>query len=416
MLLIKSTETAPATGRIEVIDVLRGFALLGIVLVHYSGEFAGWSSVYNSPVAAQSLPTAAADSVVTFLLNLLLVNKTRALFAFLFGVGFYYQLAKSKRSGQAIESRFLRRMIALLGVGVVHAYLLWSGDILRIYAICGLVLLLIYRWSPRRLFVIAVLFSVVAPAAATVLHYYFHFSPLTEAMKTGMYKGYVSTRYTDLWKANWLRDLSVTWDPLAAAGLWLPVLGNFLFGYWAAQTQLFTKLTHQPILLKRCLFISGILGFLCSNSFVRIMAKALHTTEDKIPSAWHNLLALPAAFSVETMAFFLMCSLIFLYQQPSFTRPLSFFRFAGRMTLTSYIFQSLFGVLFFYGIGLHRISHYGSSVAFLIALSFFGCQLFFSYWWLQHFSIGPIERIWRSLAEGKWQRTKQIAVSKVLPD
>lgn len=407
MLLTPHPTMAPARERVEVIDVLRGVALMSIVLVHYPIEFAGWSTLYTSSVPASSLSTAAADSGVVFLLNLFLVNKARALFAFLFGVGFYYQLAKTKHNGHNITHRFAKRMFALLAVGVAHAYLLWSGDILRLYAVCGLALLLLYRWKSKPLFITAVVMSVVAPAVAVVLHYHFHFNPLTDAMKEQMYNGFAGNSYTALWKANRLRDLAVTWNPMSACNLWLPVLGNFIFGYWAAQTHLFTKLTHHKTLLRNCVFFSGCIGFLCSNSFVRLAAKGLGATEDDIPANWHDALALPAAFSVEALAFCLLCGVVYLYRQPLLQRRLSAFRFAGRMTLTNYILQSLFGVFFFYGIGLGNISRFGSLAALGLATALFFFQLLYSRWWLQRFTMGPVEWLWRSLAEGKWQRMKR---------
>ncbi len=393
----------PTSNRIEIIDIIRGFALVCILLVHFSGEFAGWSTVYTSPVSSAALSSSSVDSFTNFFLNLFLINKARTLFAFLFGVGFYFQLAKANRNGYRIESKFARRMLMLLFIGVLHAYLIWAGDILRFYAVCGLGLLLVYKRSDRSLFIIAVVCSVLIPAMSVLLRYHFPFALLSSDMKVQMYQGLISDNYTNFFQANLLRDLASNWDPYNVCFYLFPIFGNFLFGYLAAEARLFEKLSTNKGLLRRCLLFSFGVGFFGSNSFARLAAKPFGATESDIPLAWRDVLSFFNCLSIECTAFFLLCFLIILYQVPFAKKALGIFAFAGRMTLTNYIMQSLFGVWFFYGVGLGFISRYGPTVAFTIGLGYFIIQLWYSRLWLQYFSTGPVEYLWRSLVEWKWQ-------------
>ena len=392
-----------STERVQAIDVLRGVALAGILLVHATGEFAGWSSTYLSPIKADSLSTSTLDKGVEFLTNLLLVNKARTLFAFLFGVGFYYQLGKASRHGYRIGSRFAKRMLMLFIIGVLHAYLIWSGDILRMYAVCGLLLLLVYQWRPRALIIAGFAAAIAVPALFAAVHYYLPYSVLPDALKADMYEGYAGSRYTGLLYANLLRDEAIHLDPYSIGSYFIPIWGNFMFGYWAAQTGFISRLIADKRWLLRCLIFSGITGIASSNNAVRLIARLFHSDEGSIPVFWRSLLSLPAAYSVEATALFLLCITVYSYEHTFLRKGFSLFRYAGRMTLTNYIAQSLFAVLFFYGFGLGFISHYGSFVSLGFALLFFAVQLCFSYIWLSRFAMGPVEFLWRSMIEGKWQ-------------
>ncbi len=395
-----------SSDRVQVIDVLRGFALMCILFIHSADEFAGWSSIYISPVGADSLSTSLIDSAVNFFLNLFLVGKARTLFAFLFGVGFYFQLSKAGRNGYRIEGKFAKRMLMLFLIGVLHAYLIWSGDILRMYAVCGLLLLLVYKWKPKQLFIAAIVCSVVVPAVFTALHYYFPYGVLSNEMKAQMYNGYAGDDYSGLLHANLLRDEAINLDPYSLGAYLLPVLGNFIFGYWAAQKKLIEKLIGNKTWLVKCMMVSGITGVLCSNNAVRLAARLFHSDESHIPVYGRSLLALPAIYSIEAIAFFLLCLIVYLYEFTRLKRMLFFITFAGRMTLTNYILQSVFAVVVFFGFGFGLISHYGSFVSLCFGLVFFAMQLIYSYVWLQYFTMGPVEFLWRSMIDGKWLKIR----------
>lgn len=404
---MKNIETKP---RFEVIDVLRGFALLGVLLVHISGEFAGWSSTYSNPLSLKSLPSASLDSAVNFAMNLIFVGKARALFAFLFGVGFFFLLGKAQRLGHNINSRFTRRMFILFVIGVFHAYLLWSGDIFRIYAVCGLLLLLVYKLKPAKLLFWGIILTTVAPAVSTVLHNFLPYTSLSQPLKEAMYQGYASRNYSGLIYANILRDIAVLGDPYFIGDYLLVILGNFMLGYWAAQTELFARLAINKILLRRSLFTGLFLGLFLSPSFVRVAAGFAHATESSLPAILRNILALPYAISKQAMALFLMCSIIYLYYYGAgfIKKVLQLFIPVGRMTLTNYLMHSVLAVVLFDGVGFGLISHFGPAIAVCIGLLYFALQMWYSAWWLKQFTMGPMEFIWRSMLDGKWQQIRHL--------
>ena len=123
--------------RYIILDALRGFALLGIVLANFP-EFSLWT--FLSDEAQAALPTAALDRGCHWLLYLLVDGKFYTLFSLLFGMGFSIIIANAARRGADGFRIFYRRMTVLLLIGLVHLLFLWSGDILALYALMGMLL------------------------------------------------------------------------------------------------------------------------------------------------------------------------------------------------------------------------------------------------------------------------------------
>ena len=151
---------APAE-RIESIDALRGFALLGILVVN-TLFFAlpvgvGLSTPGSGPAGT---PSGDEDWLAWWIVNLLFQYKFMTLFSILFGVGAAIQFERTRRAGRSFSGFFARRMVVLLGFGILHAVLLWYGDVLAVYACCGLVLLLLIGLPNRVLVLIASLMLV----------------------------------------------------------------------------------------------------------------------------------------------------------------------------------------------------------------------------------------------------------------
>jgi len=146
--------------RIEVLDVLRGFALLGILVANLP--------FYSQPIAAHMLgePTGDVDRIAAMLVRLLVEAKFYLLFSLLFGIGLFVQMTRAEAHGAAFVRLYARRLVALGVIGVAHAFLLWSGDILTAYAVLGFVLLAFRKRRPTTLVVWAVGF-ILAP----VLYY-----------------------------------------------------------------------------------------------------------------------------------------------------------------------------------------------------------------------------------------------------
>src|SRR6056297_169264 len=133
--------------RIEVVDVLRGFALFGVLIA-------------NVPFSGESFLAGSFDVEIAFLYDFLISKKFITIFSILFGFGFYIQMSRAEKKGINFQSYFLKRMALLFLIGAVHCFLLWNGDIIMSYAFGGVFLLFLRKWSVKKLLVLAIVFTV----------------------------------------------------------------------------------------------------------------------------------------------------------------------------------------------------------------------------------------------------------------
>src|SRR5688572_3844961 len=154
------TNQTSVNHRIAVVDVLRAFALLGIIVTHAGGSF-----LSGPPPAPDYNVFNPADRFVDTFVDLFAFGKFFSIFAFLFGLSFAIQLDSATRKGKSFTGRFAWRQVLLLGIGVVHN-LFYSGDILSIYAVLGLLLIPVHRVQTPALLVIAVLLVTNLPGLA----------------------------------------------------------------------------------------------------------------------------------------------------------------------------------------------------------------------------------------------------------
>jgi len=138
--------SVPVAGaeRLQALDVLRGFALLGILLMNIEAFVGPLMEALTGIDPSLSGPDLWADAAIFILVQ----GKFYALFSLLFGMGFAIMLDRASRAGSTGTVLYLRRLLVLLGIGAVHALLVWSGDILLVYATMGLVMLAFFRATP----------------------------------------------------------------------------------------------------------------------------------------------------------------------------------------------------------------------------------------------------------------------------
>jgi uncharacterized protein len=153
--------------RVRVVDALRGFALFAILLANV--PFAGNADViYKTRIFVLASP--GTDKLLDGIFHLLIDKKFVAIFSILFGFGFYVQLKRAEERGIAFRKYFLIRMVLLLTIACIHAYFLWFGDIIRDYAVCGMLVLLVYKWSPKKILITGLLFAVLGTAIVFILN------------------------------------------------------------------------------------------------------------------------------------------------------------------------------------------------------------------------------------------------------
>lgn len=389
--------TGPTTEkqRYQILDLLRGFSLIGIALANFP-EFALWS--FLSPAEQAAMPTAAVDRVARFVQYLLVDGKFYTIFSLLFGVGFSLILA---RHGRRL---FVRRMLLLMVIGFLHLMFIWSGDILLLYAVGGLLLTLFVGFTDRQLLLLAVslLFVPVGLDALTEFCGVQFATPFYDAWwRSAAEQGINETNF-----ASWLRDAHTYGEMFAfliqgaheriwefVVGHRLPkVLALFILGYLIGKNKLYSRLHELP--MKRAFFDAFLVGFPTS------VAYAWSATHDH---PWgltvHSLLY---AVSVVPMALSFVTGLAMLFRRHQHLVLFRWLAAPGRMALSNYISQSLLGVALFYGLGLGLGTSFGFVHAEMTALACFVVQTVCSLVWLRFFLFGPLEWLWRMLTYGRY--------------
>lgn len=401
---LKVAAPGPVAGadRIAVLDVLRGFALLWIFTFNVF-IFCGYE--FMSDTKAQALSTFQIDTTVKFLRHLFIENKDFSLFSFLFGIGFGLMTQRTAAAERSVIPHFLRRQGVLLAFGLVHAILLWGGDILIIYALLGLLLIPFLKASPRVLLVSAVVVYLLPIPLYALSIAIQPPAPFTIAAEwTGQpnlfgiwMKAFATGDYVQVVKGN-LAFLAFWWTMFTFNLYWPDVLGMFLIGLYVVRARWLERIEKDPSLLPGKLVVwAGALG-ICGNIVFAILT---YRGDYYPPSSTGMILTLVQYTTVPMLCFFYMVGLTWLFLRPGWQTRLEPLAAVGRMTLTNYLLQSLICIFVFYGIGFGLFGKVGATYAVLIAWAIFGLQIVFSrWWWSRDYLFGPAEWLWRRLTYG----------------
>ncbi len=391
--------------RAVVLDVLRGFALLGIFLAHVPG-FSGWD--YLSPEDHQHIDHAL-DGVLQFLRDTLIRGKFYSLFSLLFGFGFALQLASAQRSGDAFVARFRRRQLGLLFVGVIHS-LLWHGDILLKYALLGLVLLPSRNWSGRKTLRVAGgaliaralwallmwlsvdgLRAVVGAEVASIEE-----GGDVNAVVRAAMVGYWSPHWADLLASNF-GFLRLKWLNVLYGGKLISIFGFFALGAALGKWRWHERTTDLRATLTRV----AIAGYALGIPGNALLAFSWHRVASFPPSGPQvgQAILMAVAIPALTLALAASVALVWDRRQPFW---LAWFAPAGRMALTTYLSQTAIGIGVFYGVGLGWRGQCSLAFCCAFAVAVFGAQAAFAHVWLKAFRFGPAEWLWRCATYGRW--------------
>lgn len=384
--------------RFAILDILRGLALLGIALANFP-EFGLWT--FLSAQEQTDMPTDGIDRVVRFLQYAFVDGKFYTIFSLLFGVGFSLILF---RHGTL---RFLRRMLILVAIGLVHLLFIWNGDILLLYAIGGLLLPLFIKikdkvllWVAASLIVIPILLDAMTQFCGVDFAKPFYDAWWAEASAQGINEDNFATwlrdaqTYPEMYSFLCQGAIERMWE--FVSGHRLPkVLGLFIVGYLIGKHRLYARLDTLP--LKKLLWGTLIVGLPMSLVYAW---SATHGEPWGITV--HSLLY---AVSVVPLALAYIAAVCLCYlrcRKARSEKALMLLAAPGRMALTNYISQSLIGIILFYGVGFALGTTFGLVHIELTAIAVFLLQIFMSRLWLSRFSFGPLEWLWRMLTYGKY--------------
>lgn len=388
--------------RLELLDIVRGFALLGILLMNIEA-FVG--PLYAAGTGLDPALTGA-DRIVDALIYILVQGKFWCLFSLLFGMGFAVMSQRAAASGRPFAGVYWRRGLVLLGIGLVHALLVWSGDILVTYALVSFALLAFRDVNGRWLVGVAVL-AFLAPLGLMLLlglmGTLMQSTPelaaqWEEAMRSGAMsemvqaqrEAYGAGSYADATLQR-LKDFGMALGGLVMLGPM--VLSMFLFGTWLVKSGAIAAPQDSPALFRRLRWVALPIGL------VLVLASfALQPTIDQSEIDF----TMGVAFSLGMLGSALMCFgylgwIVRGMQAPATRRVLAWLAPAGRMALTNYLVQSVACTLVFYGYGLGYFEQLPRAWQVPFVLALFTAQVLFSRWWLQRFRFGPMEWLWRSL-------------------
>lgn len=393
--------------RIAILDVLRGFALFGILTVNMYLFSRPLPEIYQG-FGAEVRPYQ--DRVADWLVAFFSTGKFYTLFSLLFGLGFAIFLSRARAKGLPAVPLFVRRLLALLAFGLVHAYLIWIGDILATYALLGFVLLLfawvkrprtllIWAWSIWGLSVLAV--GLVAGALAL--------AAAVPAVRSEIDAGltaelgsiaddvaraqaiYSSGSFAEI-TAQRARELS---EIYAFSAFTLPsILMMFLVGTYFGRRELFRSIDEQLPLFQR-IFRWGLLIGIPANLIYASLGGGSTASVDGLVALMGASLAGTIGHPALSLAY--MSGIVLLSRRAGWAQRLNLLAPVGQMALTNYLLQSIICTLIFYSYGLGLFGQLGTLAGLGVALLVYGLQIPLSHWWMARFRYGPAEWLWRTL-------------------
>jgi len=390
--------------RIAEMDVLRGFALLGILLMNAEFFFRPLQGIY----LGLDRTLAGADVAAAWLVMTLVQGKFYTLFSMLFGMGFAIQMERAGRREAKFGGTYSRRLLALLAFGLVHGLLIWAGDILVPYAVVGFALLLFRRtpvsrlpkWAAGLLIVPLLLMSLFVAGAelagsnevareqlarsqaeseAKIVE---QAARAVEVYSSGGFAEITGQRAVDvLQQLRFLPMFGIT------------LLGLFLLGAWFVRSGTMPRASEHLPRFRRMLGVG-----LGAGLPLAVAAMALGYGEGLLRISVRAYVASVAmTIAALLLSFGYLAAVVLLVQRPGWRSRLAPLAAAGRMALTNYILQSVVMTAISYSWGLGLFGRVSRAWQIPLAFAVWGGNLVLSSWWLGRYRFGPLEWLWRTI-------------------
>jgi uncharacterized protein len=404
--------------RITVVDALRGFALLGVILTHMWQHY----SIYSFGLERFTPLFPAIDEPIQWLMRNVIMGKFINIFAFLFGLSFFIQMDRAHKKGIDFRKRFLWRMLILFVIGMIGC-MFYSGEILAIYAVFGVVMVFLYKVKNWILILIASLLLIGTPRIVTAVYDQMtkveqtatdseqnrEERPSRRAQNTEIQK----PSFVNSAKMNLTRGmegkLNYQFGIFARGYI---TLAMFIFGLVVGRSRYFEEVHTRK---KRNFILFGIFvfGIVAINLILGLFPETTTNVRSMRPGESIPATLLASMGFNDVKAVFLSGAIamgfIILYQIKGVGRYLDTLSPYGRMGLTNYEMQNVIGCFLFsmwaFGSFFGRL---GTTELFVLGLIVYSLQVIFSKYWMKYFLYGPLEWFWRSATYLKWQPFRRI--------
>jgi uncharacterized protein len=400
---VMSEPLAPTTlaERVEAIDILRGLALFGILGANIRA-FSGPPLVYFTP---HLFWPGFSDRLAQSFVDAFIQGKFITIFAFLFGVGFTVQLTRAQERGAKFGSVYTRRLIAMIGIGLVHGLCIWFGDILVPYALIGFALFFFAKRKDKTILTWAVIAYLVPVAMMTLMFIGSRASgkPMKMPVPTsaqiqkeasiyahGSFAEVQPQRVKDALTHNYNYTPFFGWQ----------LLGLFLFGMLAWRKRFFFPTAENLPKYRQWMVIGLTLGSIINIAIVA--TRWIFNVPMMPPTPLGSVLMIIGTVGTPLLSLGYACAVIVLVQDAGWRARLQRFGAIGRTALSNYLFQSIVGTLLFFGYGV-GLAGIGPAMLFIPLILIYAFQAWVSPIWLRHFRFGPAEWLWRTLTYGKLQ-------------
>lgn len=376
-----------AAERYRNLDLLRGLSLFGVLLVNLLTLFrvsladhiltfhthAGW-----------------ANHLVDVLAAGLLEFKAFTLFSLMFGVGVAIQFDRATSRGVNVTLYLLRRFLVLLAFGLCHLLLIWNGDILTLYAVCGLLLVPILRLPAALLAILGA--AVIALPYVVPVDMPFPSAEVLRALAAEAKRAYGAGGFAEILAFRWQETRSLI-APLLLDSL-PRTAGLMLCGVAVWRSGVFREPERYRAVLRAIFFGAGAIGATTTALHVISQSSGRRFAISSLITDFDSNIPLALAYAAGVLLWMRSA------RSEGFTAAVAA---AGQMALTNYLTQSIVLGVIFYSYGFGLFGRLGPAVAIWIGIALFAAQLAFSRRWLRRYRFGPFEWLWRSLTYGRRQ-------------
>ncbi len=395
----------PSAERLPTLDILRGFALMGILIMNMPG----FNSSFFAEADGTHLWPGKVDQAAEFVRETLFSGKFNSMFSLLFGIGFTIQFTRmAAREPERATPLYLRRLGVLAVLGIVHAWFFWPGDVLHTYAILGLLLVIGLRHVSDRGIVALIAACIVYPAVSGVLRLLIFTREMT-AERVQIAKAFEASNNIAYGQGSWLdavaentRVMNHFYDNALGLwgtfGWWVMMSLTMLIGLLAGRRRWVQRAGELMPQIRRLTWWALAVGLGCGIAFTVIFE--LNRTPG--PSPVKVLGSVCYSLSRLGMMIFYVLVIVRLAQRLEWQRRLAPLAAAGRMPLSNYLMQTALCITLFQGWGFGLWMQVGPALSLVLALVIFWCiQVPWSLWWLRTHERGPLEAAWARLTYGR---------------